>query len=366
MILMPTAEKASSLDLSEEAAANHLKKAGLYLLDMSIRWFEDPVEQHLMLAASNLQIAMELLLKAYICRVYGFARILTKKSSKLRSANPTAYQKELTSGQIRTLGFDELKEFLREQADTFSPVIEKGRCPCFGIPYTDLEDSFLKFQSIRNAFFHLGLELSESDARWLSIDFFSILTVFLSLLLREIDRVEDEDAYHPSLYEDDEEEINLWSTPMDILKHHLSPQTLSLLRNDDKFMDNLCDYAMEAYDSYPYRCLSCGKKALFPDIYDGFVKCVSCGECFQAFFADCAICRTRRSVIYDGWNIDIPYNKNIMPGYCYHCGAHPKVYQCPVCGRVYSYSHHAPPSSFEGTCCKKHFHDRQLPAFADC
>lgn len=366
-IAMNTEEKNVILSNSEEEVVVNLKKSGIYLLEKSINWFKNSEILEMLLSISNMQIAMELLLKAYICRTYGFENILTAKMCRLRDTNYTAYLKELKRGQIKTLGFEELKTLLNDKKDTFSPVIEDGRCPCFGIEYDYLEGNFAKFQSVRNAFLHLGIESSDVDARWLASDYFCMLIIFISLLLREIDMIENQlnhgKSYIPSVYADDGD-VNLWSTPMDILMRHLSEETILKLRNNRSFMDNLYDFALDAYDSNGYVCLKCGKEAVFLDIYDGFTKCVSCGECFMAAYADCAICNSKHTVIYDRFNIAI--NQNIMPGFCYQCRNHPKVYQCPICGCTYSYSHKSPPKSFLWECCEEHFHDRSLPFFADC
>lgn len=364
---MTTEEKKMILKQSEEEIISNMKKSGIYLLDKSICWFQDSEMLEMLFSISNMQVAMELLLKTYICRNYGFESILTKKMCRLRDNNHVAYLQELNLGQIKTLSFEELNTFLRDKKDTFAPVIESGCCPCFGIEYDYLEGSFKKFQSVRNAFFHLGIETSAVDTKWLSTDFFCMLIVFVSLLLREIDIVEDTlgrgEAYIPSVFSE-EVDINLWFTPMDILMRHLSRETILKLRNNRNFMDNLCDFAMDAYGSNGYVCSKCGKETMFLDVYDGFAKCVSCGECFMAAYADCAICNSKRTVIYDQLNIDI--NMNIMPGFCYQCRKHPKVYQCPICGCTHTYSHKIVLKSFSQECCKKHFCDRSIPTFADC
>ena len=141
---MNTEEKNVILSNSEEEVVVNLKKSGIYLLEKSINWFKNSEILEMLLSISNMQIAMELLLKAYICRTYGFENILTAKMCRLRDTNYTAYLKELKRGQIKTLGFEELKTLLNDKKDTFSPVIEDGRCPCFGIEYDYLEGNFAK------------------------------------------------------------------------------------------------------------------------------------------------------------------------------------------------------------------------------
>ena len=58
---MTTEEKNAILRKNEEAIVIGLKKTGIYLLEKSIDWFED---SETLLSVANIQIAMELLLKA--------------------------------------------------------------------------------------------------------------------------------------------------------------------------------------------------------------------------------------------------------------------------------------------------------------
>lgn len=359
-------EKLMLREHEKEIAAN-LKKTGIYLLDKSICSFQNAEPAEMIVSISNMQISMELLLKAYVCQAYGFENILTKGMCNERNNNPTKYLEKLGRHQIKTLSFFELKRYIKEHEDTFAPVIEEGVCPCFGVEYDYLKGLFEKFQSIRNAFIHLGIMTSNEDIKWLSTDFFVMLIVFISLLLRELDKLEENleegETYTPSV-EADEESINLCFTPIDILIRHLSEKAIQMLRNNSAFLDNLCDFALDAYDSNVYVCPNCKKEAMFLDVYDGFSKCVSCGTCFEAAYADCAICNSEKTVVYD--HLNISFNMNVMPGFCYQCQKHPKVYQCPVCGNTYTYSHKTVPTNFFFECCKEHFHDRSIPVFEDC
>lgn len=355
------------LSAAEARVVQTLTNSGIYLLNNSIIHFTAQDRPAALLSVSNMQTAMELLLKSYICRLYRFEDILLPKSQSVRRKNSTLYLQDLAAGRVKTIGFQELKQFLRERGDLFSPVIDEGCCPCFGLEYDYLEGCFDKFQSIRNAFFHLGIETSDADSRWLEADYFSMLTLFISLLLREIDALDRSSTHGLPDYSSTLSYLGddmLWQTPMDLLQKHLSPSAIAALRQNSLFMNSLYDFAADAYHADGYTCSRCGRETLFLDVFDGFSKCVNCGDVFMAGYTDCPVCQSEHTVIFDQLNIAI--NQNILPGFCFSCAKHPKVYQCPVCGLVYPYSSHHPIAELRFPCCKKHFRDREIEAFYDC
>ena len=56
----------------------------------------------------HLQTAIELVVKYYICNIYGFESILTSKYKKLKKNNIQQYLNEIEKNNIKTLGFNEL------------------------------------------------------------------------------------------------------------------------------------------------------------------------------------------------------------------------------------------------------------------
>ena len=141
----------------ETKIINVMEKNALQVLNDSI------IEMHrnknnisIVLGAMHLQIAIELYIKNYICKAYGFENILTDKFKKMRENDSKRYLNELSNYCIKTLGFNELKKVLESNDDYFGFVIKEGKSYLYNseIEYDYLEGLFEKFQDIRNNFVH--------------------------------------------------------------------------------------------------------------------------------------------------------------------------------------------------------------------
>lgn len=342
----------------EDSIYEGMERTSIKLLNESItRICNETTKYGKLLAVVDMQISLELLMKCYILKTYGFDEILTLKLRNLRLNNPIQYKELLLKNDIKTLGFNDIKKLLEQKSDVFAPIINKGCCPCFGLDYSYLEGEFDKFQSIRNRFVHIGTELSEEESKWIETDYFALVTMFISLLLREIDQLKNNPQYRPKVYGDYD---NLWDTPVDIFRNHFTKSTLDALLNNKCFYSNLRDFASDAYEVESYTCTKCNKDALFLDVYDGFSKCVCCGDVVHAAYTDCQLCGHIHSVVFDKFNISC--NNNIMPGFCYKCRKRMKIYQCPVCKNVYSYTSSKSIDDFLDECCKSNFKDRTIPS----
>ena len=303
----------------------------------------------------NLQTAMELLLKKYIQLSYGFQSILEQKSLKLRQSDPNSYLLLLNKGDLKTLGFEKIKKLLSNQKDAFAPIIENGQCPCLGIEYDYLEGLIEKFQSLRNRFMHLGIELNDQENKWISTDFFAMTIMFITLLLREIKKISTKPGSMGSI---DTENTDLFDTPTDILRETLTAQTYGMLIANNSFYNSMWDLYSDAYDVNCYVCTKCGKESMFLNVHSHFSKCMCCGHVIYANYVDCNQCQTEGAVIYDHLNIEI--NRNVMPAYCYNCQQYLKVYQCPVCKQAYAYEKIDDIEERLYDCCMDNFRDREI------
>lgn len=343
----------------EDTMYNTLEKTSISLLDNSLlEMCNNTTNFGKLLATVNLQISLELLMKCYAIKLYGFEEVLTPKMKNLRINEPENYKSLLVENNIKTLGYNELVKLFERKRDVFAPIIRNGECPCFGVDFSYLEGEFDKFQAIRNKFVHIGAALSENDSKWIKIEYFSLVTIFISLLFREIDNLKDNSGYQPRIHDINsfyDEISNLYATPLDIFRRHLKGSTIDALISNEAFFTNLLDYASDAYsDSHCYTCYDCGKMSLFLNIFEGFSKCICCGSIFSAAYANCVLCGHSDSVIYDELNMDV--NNYVMPGYCCNCKKHTKVYMCPTCGNVYPYKKSI--SNYYSDCCERNFHDR--------
>lgn len=337
----------------ENEISSNMEKNALLVLDSAIIEMSRIENDSLIIfPAMHLQIAVELFIKDYICRVYGFECILTSKFKKMRQKNIKQYLNELRYCTIKTLGFNELKDFLKEKKDYFGFVIKEGKSYLYNleIEYDYLEGLFDEFQNIRNNFLHLGIGLKEEDIRWIKSDFYTITIYFLSTIF---DRNKKVYNYEEVNY------VDFYITSIDILMSKLSNEARLALKDDKNFEGELESIAEDISETKEtFRCTNCGKDTLALNIINsgGQTKCLYCGLCIDAYYCECAICKDD-TIIFDGLNIKP--NNNIMPGYCYRCEKKLKVYKCPSCGNVYSYdSKH--PIDFKLKCCESNFKDRQV------
>lgn len=333
--------------------SSNMEKNALLVLDSAIIEMSRIENDSLIIFPTmHLQIAVELFIKNYICRAYGFECILTSKFKKMRQKDIKQYLNELRYCTIKTLGFNELKDFLKKKKDYFGFVIKEGKSFLYNleIEYDYLKGLFDKFQNIRNNFLHLGIGLKEEDIRWIKNDFYVIIIYFLSTIFNKNKKI---DIYEETEY------VNFYITSIDILKSKLSKEARLALINDEDFEGQLVSIAEDISETKEaFKCGSCGKNTLALNIINsgGESKCLYCGEYFEAYYCECMICKDD-TVIYDGLNIEL--NNHIIEGYCYKCDKKLKVYKCPACGNVYSYdSKH--PIDFEFECCESNFKDRQV------
>lgn len=347
----------------EESIKDNIEKNAKKILNISIIEINKTKEEYnneIIIPILHLQTAIELLVKYYICNIYGFESILTSKYKKVKKNNIQQYLNEIEKGNIKTLGFNELKSFLEEKQDSFGYVIKEGKSPFFWIEYDYLEGIFDKFQQIRNGFVHLGIDVDEEDKTWLETEFFTIIILFISIILREVDTFKQVLKYNTNPYKIDLYNTNLFNTPIDILKKHLSLKAFNELLNNKCFESNIIDIAEDIAGSEEnYFCRECGKPALVLNVdeSEGLSKCFYCGDLFEAGYADCTLCGSDNTIIYDYLNIKC--NKNVMQAYCYGCKTKLKVYKCPTCGCTYSYNVQHQIESFHFECCKENFKDRQ-------
>ncbi|HFE9700317.1 TPA: hypothetical protein ACGA34_000283 [Clostridium perfringens] len=344
----------NKINTEENKLIINMRKNALRILNKSIIDIGSNKNQDdsIIFSAMCLQVVIELLIKNYVCRVYGFENILNSKYKKIRKNNIGQYFSELKNFNIKTLGFNELKNFLSEKDDYFAGVINNGKSYLYSleIQYDYLIGLFNKFQNIRNNFLHLGIDLREEDINWIRDDFYVLIIYFISTIINKNKQV---DIFNELRQKD------FYITSLDILISNLSNEAQLVLYNDKKFEAELGSIAEDLSNTNEvFKCSKCGKDTLALDIVDsgGQTKCLYCGLCLDAYYCKCVICNDD-TIMYDELNMD--NNNNVMPGYCYKCERKLKVYKCPVCGKVYSYNFQHP-IDFNWECCKGNFVDRNI------
>lgn len=345
------------IDKDEKRIINNMERNALSILDKAIIELsgENNDDTSIVFSAMHLQICIELYVKNYVCKVYGFENILSSKYKKIRENDMNQYINELKNFSIKTLGFNELKDFLIEKNDYFADVINNGKSLLFlgEIEYDYLAGIFDKFQNIRNAFVHLGINLKKEDIKWIKNEFYTVIIYFISTIMNKNKAKNIKNIYDDLL--DNDYDV----TSLDILISKLSSEARLLLDKDKEFEGELGSIAEDISSTKEcFKCIDCGKDTLALNIIDseGQTKCLYCGIAFYAAYCECTICHDD-TIVYDEDNMD--NNNNVMPGYCYRCEKKLKVYMCPVCGQVYSYdSEH--PIHFNWECCENNFVDRYI------
>lgn len=274
--------------IDEENQINsNMEKNALLVLDKAIiEMSRSENDNSSIFSAMYLQIAIELFIKNYICKVYGFENILTSKFKKIKQNNITQYLNELRNHTIKTLGINELKNFLEEKDDYFGYVIKRGKSYLYSleIEYDYLEGLFDKFQTIRNSFLHLRIDLKEEDKRWIKRDFYVVIIYFLSTIFKKNRELEIYDQLV---------EVDFYITSIDVLMSKLSSESRLALEDDIDFEEELASIAEDLSETNrAFKCTNCGKRTLALNIIGsvGQTKCLYCGLCLDGHYCKCAVC----------------------------------------------------------------------------
>lgn len=298
----------------------------------------------------HIQIAVELFLKYYVSRVYGFENILSKSQANKKNSNLEDYCNIINSSKIHTRGFSELIELLKSNKDQFAKIISKGTVVFFDLNISYFEDTFKNFQKIRNDAVHSACILTFDERKWIKSNFTVLVIFFIYTLLKRVKNFEY--SLNPNL---NAEECTLDQTPIEIFQCYLSSETVEVLKNSTHYIAEIEDVAGDIGQCY--KCPECSKQALVLNAdEEGWSKCFFCGSLFKAEYTDCPLCKVEESVCYDHNNIKI--NGNCMPAYCNSCEERMNVYKCPECDNSYAYDIDHDISSFHSECCLENFKPR--------
>lgn len=255
-----------------------LKEALGRLLKRDVDRFKVIDKELLPLTYAELQISLELALRAVAIRRLGIAEILTDDQKKLSEEEIVKHYENKT---LKVDDFDKLKNNLKKHNLTSLSKSE----------YKEID----RFQKYRNKIVHFACEFSKEDINTLRDDIlYYIVHVVLVLLSEE----------------------TTGETPAEYLQGKLGRELYTDLKNYTSYIKAMERYAAKMTDPV-WTCVGCSNRTFSPE----FDYCYICGyETLSGYRrVDCAACGTRNSVIYDHLDIHLEGNHHKMPGMCLNC-----------------------------------------------
>lgn len=257
---------------------------------------EHSLKDTLVLSCSNIQIALELAMRAYILRVKGLDSIIDRK----QQGKYTDEEKEklYLDNKLKVIEFDGLKNQLKGKEFN---VFKK-------------EDFAIidEFQTLRNKMVHFCCSLKQQELNDLREKLmYYVVRVVLWLLY---DKYEDK---KPAEYF---EELLGWNFYRTLINDRGYIRAIEKLAKENAKDVGLCPICCRyAYSIDEEFCYFCNVQPQEDEW--GRTDCLACGS--------------KNSVIYDRLNIHLNGNHHSMPGMCQHCESHPDIFECPICGQAH-------------------------------
>lgn len=256
----------------------------------------DNLEDDLVLSCTNIQISLELAMRAYVLRMKNLDYILDRKQQeKLSDNEKVAYYKE---NKLKVIEFESLKNMLKGKD---FKIFQKE-------DFKIIDD----FQIYRNKLAHFCCSLNEKELYDLSERLmYYVVHIVLFLLY---DNYKDK-------------------KPADYFEDLLGYDFYRQLWNHRGFIRAVEQLAKERSKNVG-TCPICDRNAFAID--EGFCYfCNTCPEPEEWGRADCIACGGKGTVVYDKLNIHLDGNHHSMPGFCQHCESHPEIFECPICGQTH-------------------------------
>ncbi len=248
----------------------------------------------LTLTCAELQIALELAVRATIIRKIGIAGVLKEDQKRLSEEEIYKHYKNKT---LKLEDFDKLKNFLKKK--NLTSLVKKE--------FHEID----RFQLYRNKIVHFACAFSDDDLFNLRDDILYYIVHVVLVLLSEDTKDE---------------------SPTDYLQRKLSYDFYQRLKKYTPYIRAMERYASKMTDPV-WTCIGCFNRTYSPE-YD---YCYVCG--YETLIGyrrvDCASCGTKNSVIYDHLDIHNEGNHHRMNGMCLDCEEKTEVFECPECGEAH-------------------------------
>ena len=250
----------------------------------------------MVLSCTDIQISLELAMRAYVLRNRGLESILERKQQGVYTDEEK--EKLYNENKLKVIEFEALKNQLKG----------KGMSAFTKDDFKIIED----FQTYRNKMVHFCCPLEDSELSSLRENLmYYIVRVVLCLLY---DNYEDK-------------------RPAEYFEELLGYNFYRMLWNDKGYIRAIEQMAKERSVEVGV-CPICGRYAYSLD--DEF--CYFCNiqpQKDEWGRAACLACGKKNTVIYDRLNIHLKGNHHSMPGFCQYCEAHPEIFECPICHQTH-------------------------------
>lgn len=248
----------------------------------------------LTLTCAELQIALELAMRAILVKSAGVKSILKGNQSQLSDEK---IEELYINNAIKVTEFD----------------TEKNCIKTHNLSRLSKEDfkTIDRFQQYRNNVVHFTCDFSDEQLNTLRDGVLYYIVHVLLVLLADTTTGE---------------------TPSEYLQSKLGYEFYKRVMDYPPYVKAMEQYAAKESDPI-WTCVGCSHRAYSPE----FDYCFICGyESITGYSrVDCYRCGTKHSVIYDNLDIHNEGNHHQMTGFCMNCERHTTVYECPICGEAH-------------------------------
>lgn len=269
----------------------------------------------MILACTNIQISLELAMRAYIIKNKGLEFIVDKKQKEENTDKEI--EKLYAENRLKVIEFDAMKNQLKGKV---ASVFKKE-------DFLIIDD----FQTYRNKLVHFCCPLKK-DEMWKLRErlMYYVVRVVLCLLYDNYEEKKPAEYF---------EELLGWDFYRTLINDRGYIRAIEQLAKEQSKDVGLCPICGRiAYSIDDEFCYFCNVQ---PHVDEwGRTACIACGR--------------KNSVIYDKMNIHLKGNHHSMPGLCQHCEAHPQIFECPICGQSHwMYSDTYDWMCYDGHCTTK-------------
>lgn len=250
----------------------------------------------IVLSCTNIQISLELAMRAYLLRNKGLDSILEKDQRKKYTDEEK--EKLYLANKLKVIEFEAMKNQLKGKDVS---VFKKE-------DFRIIDD----FQTYRNRLVHFCCSLKENEIAELREKLmYYVVRVVLCLLY---DNYEDK---RPAEYFEELLGYDFYRQLWNDRGYIRAIEQLAEERTKDVGLCPICSrYAYSIDEEFCYFC------NIMPwDDEWGRTDCIECGG--------------KNSVIYDRLNIHLGGNHHSMPGMCQLCETHTHIFECPICGQTH-------------------------------